>query len=134
LIKRGWLERTVEGKQEVYGLTPAGNQFAVTKMTPRFPRTRGEKIMAGLIERAEAINARSDLCCSVSTLRLFGSMLDRTSRSWATWTSPMNSLGGSIQLGRIGSNGISNDSKCLAVRAEITSIKHTLERPKSFVY
>jgi|SRR5258708_6872618 hypothetical protein len=51
LISRGWLERKTEGTAELYDLTIEGNRFAITKMTPRFPRTKGEEIVAAMIER-----------------------------------------------------------------------------------
>jgi hypothetical protein len=76
LISRGWLERKTQGKRKVYDLTKEGNRFAITKMTPRFPRAKGEEIIAAMIERAKTINSRRDLCCSIGSLRLFGSMLD----------------------------------------------------------
>jgi hypothetical protein len=83
LILRCWLERKTQGKGKFYDLTIEGNRFAITKMTPRFPRAKGEEIIAAMIERAKAINSRRDLCCSIGSLRLFGSMLDpKVSARW----------------------------------------------------
>jgi hypothetical protein len=78
LISRGWLERKTEGGEEVYDLASDGNRFAIVKRTPPLTRSKGEAIIAGVIERAEAINRRPELCCSVARLTLFGSMLDPT--------------------------------------------------------
>jgi hypothetical protein len=48
----------------------------IASLTKRFGRAVGEKIVADLIARAEAINARDDLLYLVWELALFGSMLD----------------------------------------------------------
>jgi hypothetical protein len=83
LFKRGWM---VKGKRDgrhsepkkvaIVSLTQSGKQSRAASLQKRFPRAVGEKIVAELVERARAINARDDLLCGVLELRLFGSMLD----------------------------------------------------------
>jgi hypothetical protein len=71
-----WSIAWTEGGEEVYDLTSDGNRFAIAKRTSPLTRSKGEAIIAGVIERAKAINQRQDLCYSVAKLTLFGSMLD----------------------------------------------------------
>jgi hypothetical protein len=57
-------------------LTQTGKQSRIVSLNKRFSRADGEAMVAELVERAKAINARDDLLCGISELRLFGSMLD----------------------------------------------------------
>jgi hypothetical protein len=83
LFKRRWM---VKGKRDgengepkkvaIVSLTQSGRQSRAASLQKRFPRAVGDEIVAELVGRARAINARDDLLCGVSELRLFGSMLD----------------------------------------------------------
>jgi hypothetical protein len=83
LFKRRWMvkgERDEEDdepkKVAIVSLTQSGKQSRGASLQKCFPRAVGEEIVAELVARARAINARDDLLCGVSELRLFGSMLD----------------------------------------------------------
>jgi hypothetical protein len=87
LLKRGWIIKTkvdtdvsadtgMKLNLPIVSLTQAGKQSRIASLTKRFPRAIGEVVITELVERAKAINARDDLLCGVSELRLFGSMLD----------------------------------------------------------
>jgi len=85
LLKRGWIlrgwSRDLKGRSEdqntaIIILTPTGKQSRIISLNKRFSRADGEAVVAELVERAKAINARDDLLCGISELRLYGSMLD----------------------------------------------------------
>lgn len=80
MVARGWIiyeERNRHGEREPpVALTQLGKQSRAASFAHRIPRARGEAIVAGLIERANSINARSELLYWVTELRIFGSMLD----------------------------------------------------------
>lgn len=89
LLQRGWIvkgkgsdleeeeRRTKDQNTPIMILTQAGKQSRIVSLNKRFSRADGEVIVAELVERAKAINARDDLLCGISELRLYGSMLDR---------------------------------------------------------
>src|SRR6266436_299157 len=57
---------------------PHSNRQAIADCVSQqmFFQAEGEAVVAELVERAKAINARDDLLCGISELRLYGSMLD----------------------------------------------------------
>jgi len=67
---RSWDTEILNDQDIVLGVKPAGQS------DERFSKTDGEAVVAELVERAKAINARDDLLCGISELRLYGSMLD----------------------------------------------------------
>jgi len=85
LLKRGWIikgkgrdlkECTEDQNTAIMILTQIGKQSRIVSLNKRFSRAEGEAVVAELVERAKAINARDDLLCGISELRLYGSMLD----------------------------------------------------------
>jgi hypothetical protein len=85
LLKRGWIikgkgrdlkECTEDQNTAIMILTQIGKQSRIVSLNKRFSRADGEAVVAELVERAKAINARDDLLYGISELRLYGSMLD----------------------------------------------------------
>ena len=85
LLKRGWILRgwsrdlkecTEDQNTAIMILTQTGKQSRIMSLNKRFSRADDEAVVAELVERAKAINARDDLLCGISELRLYGSMLD----------------------------------------------------------
>jgi len=46
-------------------LTQIGKQSRIVSLNKRFSRAEGEAVVAELVERAKAINARDDLLCGI---------------------------------------------------------------------
>ena len=70
MTKRGWLMKTKKGN---YECTPAGRSLALARLLSPIARAKADRIVADLIERAQAINANPDLITWVTQLRVFGS-------------------------------------------------------------
>jgi hypothetical protein len=85
LFKRGLLLKAKASDDDIeyaekggpiIGLTQTGKQSRIVSLQKRFSRAEGALIVAKLIERARAINARDDLLYGVSELRLYGCMIN----------------------------------------------------------
>lgn len=77
MIERGELEPLKiplkVGRKPTYRITDAGHRLAAKSMLKRIPRAKAEQIVADLIERAKAINARPELLYGVTEILAFGS-------------------------------------------------------------
>jgi predicted nucleotidyltransferase len=72
-------ERKIEkvGRKATYRITEAGHRLAAKSLLKRIPLAKADLIVAELIERAKAINARPELMMGVTEIRVFGSYMRR---------------------------------------------------------
>ena len=89
LLEHGILERMPQpdtrwhARGTYYRVSDAGTRFTNASMLKRVDRTRVDKLLAGLLERVQEINANNDLCCFVNEIRLFGSAVDTEAESFS---------------------------------------------------
>jgi chorismate-pyruvate lyase len=61
-------ECTEDQNTAIMILTQIGKQSRIVSLNKRFSRAEGEAVVAELVERAKAINARDDLLCGISAI------------------------------------------------------------------
>lgn len=77
MMARGWLKEVNDRRflGHWYECTNEGTRLGLASMLKPIPRAKAEKIVAGLIERAHAVNSTPELIYSVKRLRVFGSYI-----------------------------------------------------------
>ena len=77
MLDAGFLERS-ERSPDKYTTTQIGGQLAAALFMKRLDRAKADWLVAGLLDRADAINADSDLVYRVAAIDAFGSYITNT--------------------------------------------------------
>ena len=80
MVAAGLLEESPidpDENERFYLRGPGGSRLCNALFIKRIERTKADKMLADLIERASAINARPDLAVGIGKIRVFGSYLTR---------------------------------------------------------
>ena len=81
MIAAGFLEECPRinrrERARFYRHGPSASRLCNTRFVKRIERAKADKILADLVERASAINARPDLAVGIGEIRVFGSYLTK---------------------------------------------------------
>jgi predicted transcriptional regulator len=79
LLAEGLLEFFKFSKRrDLFSVTRKGAQFAASHLMPRINRAKADRLVAELLDRADAINANPDLLYRVVAIDAFGSYIRKT--------------------------------------------------------